>query len=155
VIVGRPSPKLIDATRKRGTSVIPPPKGKPALINPLKEDPLQFFQLDLLGTFEFVATDPPGSNNHARAEYTLDVLRLNERDYLIKARESAFFAFVAIINAYLVERSAGASKKSLSRYPKAVRRSHHQTVWAEMKRQHAAIPFLRSRFIEAPEVLKW
>lgn len=37
------------------------PSGCPALIDPTREDPLQFFQLDLLGTFEFVPISPAGS----------------------------------------------------------------------------------------------
>jgi uncharacterized protein (TIGR02646 family) len=155
VIAGGATPNLIDATRKRGAQVIPPPKGKPALINPLKEDPIQFFQLDLLGTFEFVPTALAGSLDYLRAEYTLDVLRLNDRDYLIKARESAFFAFDAILNAYLGKRETGASKKTLSHFRNAIRRSHHQTVWAEMKRQHATVPLISPLFLEAPEALNW
>jgi uncharacterized protein (TIGR02646 family) len=155
VITSGTAPKLIDATRKRGDPVIPPPRGKPALINPLKEDPLQFFQLDLRDTFIFAPTAQAGSIDYLRAEYTLDVLHLNDRDYLIHARNRAFEAFAAIVYEYLGERNTGVSNKTLSRFPNAIRRSHHQTVWAEMKRQHAVIPSIRSRFLEAPEVLCW
>jgi uncharacterized protein (TIGR02646 family) len=152
VIAGR---NIVEVTRKRGDPVTPPIRGKPALINPLTEDPLRFFTLDLVDTFEFVTIAPAGSIDYDRAEFTLDVLKLNDRPYLAKARERAFEAFAAILYEYLGKREEGASKKALSRYPGAIRRAHHQTVWAEMKRQHATIPLLRPRFREAPEALRW
>ncbi len=155
VIAGRTPPSLIDATRKRGAPIIPPPRGKPALINPLKEDPLEYLQLDLKDTFEFVPIAPPGSIEFLRAEYTLEVLRLNDRDYLTKSRENAYRSFLDTLDAYRGQRESGASKRTLSCYPNGIRRSHHQTVWAEMKRQHPTIPCIRSRFAEAPEALKW
>jgi hypothetical protein len=49
----------------------------------------------------------------------------------------------------------GSLAKALSRYSGAVRRAHHQTVWAEMKRQREKIPLLRPRFLAAPEALEW
>jgi uncharacterized protein (TIGR02646 family) len=155
VIAGRASPSIIDVTRKRGTPVVPTRRGRPALINPLKEDPLHFIQLDLIDTFEFVPIAPAGSLDYLRAEYTLDVLRLNDRDYLIKARERAFESFAAILYEYIGKRAAGSSKNALSRYRKSILRSPHQTVWAEMKRQCENIPWIKQRFLAAPEALKW
>jgi uncharacterized protein (TIGR02646 family) len=149
------SPHHLVVTRKHRDPVVAPPRGRPALINPRVEDPLQFFELDLRDTFEFVSIAPAGSEEYERAEYTLRVLRLNERDYLIKARQSAYGAFTSHVRAYISDRDRGASQRTLARIPKAIRRSHHQTVWAEMKRQHAKIALIRPLFTAAPEALDW
>ena len=155
VITGGALPTLADVTRERGEPVVRPIRGKPVLINPLREDPLRYFMIDLIDTFEFVPIAPEGSIDHQRSEYTLDVLRLNDRPYLVEAREVAFRAFAAIVSVYLHNREAGRPRKTLLLSRDTIRRSHHQTVWAEMKRQHAAIPLLRDRFLKAPEVLHW
>jgi uncharacterized protein (TIGR02646 family) len=154
VLAGGVTPKLIDVTRKRGAPVVPPSKGKPALINPLKEDPLQFFELDLANSFIFTPTAPQGSVEFDRAVYTRDLMGLNKDVYCI-ARRSAFKSYAGVLRDYLHDREAGTPKKDLVGYPRFIRESNHQTVWAEMKRQHASIPFIRSRFLEAPEALKW
>lgn len=149
------SPHHHVVTRKHGDPVVAPPRGRPALINLRVEDPLRFFQIDLRDTFEFVSIAPVGSEEYERAEYTLHVLRLNERDYLIKARQSAYGAFTSHVKAYISDRDRDASQRALARIPKTIRRSHHQTVWYEMKRQHARISQIRPLFAAAPEALDW
>src|SRR5262249_28940811 len=80
---------IVEVTRSRDDPVVPPRKGRPALINPSKENPLDFFMLDIINTFEFIVISVAGSLEYARADYTLRVLRLNERDYLKKSRRTA------------------------------------------------------------------
>jgi 5-methylcytosine-specific restriction endonuclease McrA len=149
------TPHHLVVTRMHGGPVVAPPRGRAALINPRVEDPLQFFQLDLRDTFEFVPIDPIGTEGYERADYTLRVLGLNDRDDLISARQSSYEAFVSHLDRYIHRRDQGASHRVLARIPKAIRRSHHQTVWYEMKRQHARISQIRPLFAAAPEALDW
>jgi hypothetical protein len=140
-------------TRKPGDPVVPPPRGRPVLINPRVENPLRFFELDLRGTFEFVPIAPSGSEEYKRAEYTLRVLGPNERDYLIEARRCAYETFTSRLYEYIHRLTQGALHKDVAHIPKAIRGSHHQTVWSEMKRQHTEIP--KPLFAAAPEALDW
>ena len=148
-------PRPMEVTRRRGEPPSPPPRGRPALIDPAAEDPLDFLALDLRDTFEFVPTAPIGTVERERAEYTLRVLRLNDRDYLIRARESAYRAFAAQLYEYVDRRDRGGPRAGLDRIRRAIRRACHQTVWSEMKRQHARIAPIRPLFASAPEALKW
>jgi uncharacterized protein (TIGR02646 family) len=154
-VLARGNPRPLEVGRGRGEPAVPPPRGKPALINPVAEDPLDFLALDLRDTFEFVPIAPIGTEAYERAEYTLRVLRLNDRDYLIRARESAYRAFASQLYEYIGRRDVGGPRAGLDRIRRAIRRAHHQTVWAEMKRQHARIPPIRPLFSRAPEALTW
>jgi uncharacterized protein (TIGR02646 family) len=144
---------LQDVTRPRGTPVLPPVSGAPALIDPRREDPLSFMMLDLRNTFEFSPIAESGTVECERAKYTIEVLRLNERDYLIDARENALSAFCDRLAQYIVRREDGAGRSELARRSKAIRRQSHPTVWAEMKRQRSHDPKLTELFDNAPEAL--
>jgi uncharacterized protein (TIGR02646 family) len=146
---------LTNVTRKRSDPVMAPETGSPVLINPRWEDSLKFIQLDLLGTFMFVPIKPKGSKDFERADYTIKVLRLNERDALPQARKEAYDSYEARLSRYITRRDAGDSTVQLRRHIRALKRMQHPTVWKEMKRQHQLIPSLKSLFTQAPEALKW
>lgn len=146
--------KIVDITRARGGSVKPPRKGRPALINPREEDPLDFFMLDLLNTFEFVIIAKPGSREYDRADQTLKVLRLNERDYLKTARRTSFETYFNLLRRYGDEVAAG-NPTVADRIQRTICESNHATVWAEMKRQRHAIGALGVLFDRAPDALAW
>ena len=144
-----------DVTRKRSDPVVEPEAGSPVLINPRWEDPLRFMELDLLGTFLFLPTKPKGSKDHHRAEYTIKVLRLNDRDVLLKARKEAYDSYEARLSRYIAVRDKGASTIQLKNRVRALKKMQHPTVWREMKRQQGSIPVLRQLFDDAPEALAW
>jgi uncharacterized protein (TIGR02646 family) len=144
-----------EVTRKRFDPVVEPRQGSPVLINPRWEDPLRFMELDLLGTFIFLPTKPSGSTDYVRAEYTIQVLRLNDRDMLLKARKEAYDSYEARLSQYITVRDQGESRTRLDNRIRALKRMHHPTVWREMKRQHNLIPTLKQLFEEAPEALGW
>lgn len=79
--------------RERDDPVTPPPAGSPVLIDPRTENPLDFMELDLSETFLFVETADEGTREFERAKYTIEVLRLNERDVLTRARRVRFIHF--------------------------------------------------------------
>jgi uncharacterized protein (TIGR02646 family) len=147
--------QLIDVTRKPKSPVLEPERGAPALINPRWEDPLKFMQLDLLGTFIFLPLKKPGSRDYERAQYTIELLRLNDREVLIEARHEAFDSYRARLQEYIHRRDKGNSAVDLKYLEKSLKRMQHPTVWKEMKRQSKFIPLLDNLFSKAPEALRW
>lgn len=146
---------LVDITRKKNDSVVPPEAGVPVLIDPRLENPLDFLQLDLLDTFRFIPAGNNGTVQHQRGEYTITLLRLNEREFLCEARRNAYDSFVTRLGSYIQKRESGASQASLNKIIRSLQRMGHQTVWQEMKRCRQVIPELKSLFAQAPEALDW
>jgi uncharacterized protein (TIGR02646 family) len=144
-----------DVTRKRGDTIKPPVKGDPVLINPRREDPLDFMELELRDTFFFLPIDEEGSREYQRADYTIKVLRLNDRDDLTIARAEAFGSYKARLYEYVGRRDSGATRNQLQELVRALRRMHHPTVWREMKRQRNLIGEIGELFEQAPEALEW
>ncbi len=144
---------LIDVSRPFGAPVIAPHSGKPALLDPRQEDPFKFLILDLRDTFNLVPLADPGSISYLRADYTIKVLRLNERDYLVEGRANAFEGYRARLRDFIDRRDSGAPSDELGRLVRGIRAAPHATVWAEMKRQHRWHPELLKLFARAPEAL--
>ena len=145
---------LVDVTRRRGAPVIRPPEGPPALIVPRDEDPLAFLDLEIVDTFMFVPREDLPEIDEERAEYTIEVLRLN-RDVLLEARREAYGAYRARLFEYRDLRDAGAGEGDLGILREGTTTSMHPTVWREMQRQHALIDELRTLFLDVPEALNW
>ncbi len=146
---------VIDVTRRRGAPIVPPEPGNPLLINPRFEEPLDFMMLDLRGTFLFMPLGAPDSWEYQRAEYTIRVLRLNDRDALLEAREEAYRSYRARLSEYIDQRNSNPPGDGLHDLIVALNRMGHPTVWQEMQRQHQQIPELQNLFDHAPEALKW
>ena len=144
-----------EAARASGSPVVAPPAGDSLLLDPRIDDPLEFFLLDLGGTFFFVVRHPPGSRERRRAEYTLDLLGLNRRDMLVRARRTAFHHLRNALRSYVVDRDNKVAPTDLVAHAETVRNTNHATVWAEMKRQHTKIGKLNELFAAAPEALAW
>ena len=89
-----------------------------------------------------------------RAEYTIEVLKLN-RDVLLEARREAYGAYRARLVEYRGLRNNGASEADLGMLRDGITTSMHPTVWREMQRQHDVIDELRVLFLEVPEALDW
>ncbi|HAG81542.1 MAG TPA: hypothetical protein DCL61_10315 [Cyanobacteria bacterium UBA12227] len=150
--------QLTEVSRKRSDPVIEPEAGDPVLINPRIEDPLKFLEIDLIDTFYFLPSHSPDSRNYQRAYYTINVLRLNDRDYLVEAREEAFKNYQARLEQYITQKQAGATPDQLNHLISAIQRMQHPTVWKEMQRQQHFIRHLnhlKKLFDLAPEALTW
>jgi 5-methylcytosine-specific restriction endonuclease McrA len=147
--------KFVDVTRKPGQPITPPKRGRPASINPRRENALEFMELDLIDTFYFLPSAPLGSPAYKRAQYTIAILRLNERDLLPAARREAYLSYRARLVEYIAKRDSGASRRKLDALSKALQRMAHPTVWVEMKRQQGRIRELNGLFAKAPEALNW
>ena len=146
--------QLVDVTRRRGDPVQRPRSGAPAPINPRDEDPLGFLDLEIVDTFMFLPRKCLPEVDELRAEYTIDVLKLN-REVLRAARREAYSAYRARLSEYRVLRDDGANETDLGLLRDAIRTSAHPTVWREMQRQREFIGELRTLFEEVPEALTW
>ena len=147
---------VVMLSRARNEGVEPPELGVPAFVDPRHEDPLDYMQLDLRGTFWFQPVDSDvGSTRHQKAERTIEVLGLNDRDFLPESRERAFRAYFGLLNLYIECRDGRHPGQDPALLVGALRRYHHATVWAEMKRQRNQIPYLGNLFAQAPEALEW
>ena len=146
------APVLVDVKRKPKTAVTEPAGGAPALIDPRTEDPLSFLWLDF-GTFRFVP-NTDAQVERLRAQYTIDVLRLNERDELVRGRRSAFRAFKALLEQYCAQ-AAGWVQTEKDIFIADFRIERYRTVWLEMIRQRGARPDLDALLRQAPEALAW
>jgi uncharacterized protein (TIGR02646 family) len=140
---------FLDLARARAEEPTEPADGAPVLLDPFSDDPLQFLSLDLR-TFHFVPKYGAGRIELARAEYTIEQLRLN-RDLLPEARREAFENYCARLFEYgqttdPAERAAMAS---------AIGRAGHPTVWMEMKRQSHLYAETATLFDAAPEARGW
>lgn len=144
-----------DVARARGAPVVPAVVGSPVLIDPRTEDAGSFISLDLRDTFWFRPRAAKGTAPYDRADYTIEVLRLNENELLPKARQQAFKDYKAHLAQYRLRREQGAPAKLLRQLAADVKTRQHPSVWSEMKRQHAAVPQLATLFRAVPEALGW
>jgi hypothetical protein len=143
--------EFVDLFRRRGGSVVEPAAGSPVLLNPRVEDPLAFLSLDLVDTFHFVPRHAKDTLEHARAQYTIMLLKLNAREILPVARREAYLSYRARLHEYVDIRGSLAS----DHLAEAIRRCGHPTVWVEMKAQAHLIADLKPLFEAAPEALAW
>ena len=140
---------LIDVTRPYKAPVVRPESGDAALIDLRRENPLDFLMLDLHETFEFTPIADAGTHDYERASYTIEVLGLNDRDYLVMARKTAFENYRALLYTYGQE--CDPQRRSIGM--RAIRDNYHPTVWWEMKRQRQRWEELADLFAHAPEFL--
>lgn len=119
--------------RRRGDPVVVPPAGTPLFIDPRVDDPTAFMEFDP-GTGYFVAYGNPGEPNYERAKYTLDVLGLNKRDYLSRARRNAYSSYVNSIVAFIEKKRGGADAGELARRSKEINEAPHRSIFVEIGR---------------------
>jgi uncharacterized protein (TIGR02646 family) len=153
-VISRQTQQLVNVTRQRGAPVERPTDGDPALIDPRFEDPLDFLELDLMGTFVFLPSVTADAESTLRAEYTIDSLDLN-RDVLLEAREEACGSYRARLTEYILLRDSGVPDSELQTHISALMNMGHPTVWREMRRQRDLIAALSDLFSNAPEALHW
>lgn len=114
---------VVELIRRRGEPSTPPFKGKAVLLHPRTENPLDYLMLDIAGgTFLFVPKTSAPSREFSRAEYTIRILRLNDRDYLPAARREAYESYKARVGAYGLLRNRGVGDASLDTLVRAVGR---------------------------------
>ena len=143
--------QFCDITRGWKAPVVPSPSGDPALIDPRTENPMEYLELDLMGSFYFLPLADAGTPNHLKAEFTITTLGLN-RDTLCVIRKIAYKNYRARMKEYVSEKQTGASAQTLHDLREQLWIEPHTTVLREMVRNLACLPDLVSLFAEAPEL---
>lgn len=128
-----------------------------AFIDPRQENPTQLIDLDILSTFRFrPAIDlSEDSIEYLRADYTIKVLMLNEREYLPIARRQAYRDYRARLAEYITLRDNGANQSQLDELIEGIKEGNHYTVWVAIKKWQENIDELNILFNAAPEALNW
>jgi uncharacterized protein (TIGR02646 family) len=148
---------LLHVTRPRNAAVLPPTQGQYALIDPRLENPLEFLWLDF-DTGRYVPNvDDKSSILWLRADYTIKVLRLNERDDLVRGRRSAFRGFEGRLRTW-VEKVGTMSPDEKEAFVEEFRAERYRGVWERMKRYKDDVVRLRDvagLIRGAPEALGW
>jgi len=129
-----------------------PPEGDVVLLDPRHDDPLDFLVLDLVDTFYFSPHPFLAGRAARRAEYTIEVLRLNERAYLVEARITAHSMLMSALGQAA---HAATSGEPLAHPQRAIEKASHRSVWEEMKRQRASFPVIQGMFAAVPVALSW
>jgi uncharacterized protein (TIGR02646 family) len=131
-----------------------PPVGQALLLDPRAENPIDCLFLDTKDTFKFVPFKEDDKNIR-RAEYTIEILGLNSRSHLVRARKVAFDNFKARLFEYVKKKEAGENLEALQPLIDSLKSEHHQTVWHEMIRQRSLHPEVDDLLNRAEEALKW
>jgi hypothetical protein len=150
------------------------------MLNPRIENPQKFLSLSL-DTGLFLEIHEQATCDFQRAEYTLDVLKLNARESLRVARirtcqqvfqtlstaaaiqeANSFTELNDIINASKPFISldsttplADLKREQLEHIKASFRSRPHPTVWEEIKKQQAKLPGFASLFVRFPAALSW
>ena len=96
--------EFVDVTRHKNDPIVPPLQGSPVLIDPRYENPLDYIELDLIDTFYFYPVADENTQAYQRAQYTIDIIKLNSRVVLVKARRNAFDSYKARLYEYQKKR---------------------------------------------------
>ncbi len=141
---------------------------------------MDFLELDLINqTFFFDEKFPEGTREFERAKYTKDLLGLNTRASLVRARKNAAKFFVGRLEKYVdakksmdfdelrlaVEDDFGnidetgnfATEKTqiIEAIKTDILENSHPTVWKELIRQRANLPKTNRLLNDAPEAITW
>lgn len=155
------SAQVLELVRKRGAPVIPPPTGDPVLIDPRHENPLDYLFLDIRGDLKFAPRSDLSAGGRAwqRARWTIDVLHLNDRDDLVRARRTTLSALhVALLAAYQARvqpATVPAGSDPVGDAQRCVEGTPHRFVWEEMIRHRAIVPLYQTLFAGVAEALAW
>ncbi|MFT8371402.1 MAG: hypothetical protein ABF641_10080 [Acetobacter sp.] len=141
-------------TQRKIHGFVLPPSNDARFIDPLAENPLDFLWLDIVSkTFMVVPMHDSGTLEYERANYTIDVLRLN-RECLVEARKNAYAGFCDRIHCYVDCKVKGGEQSQLDQRLFELRRAPHQTVRMEMKRQVGIVGAPHPDIASAAEVFE-
>ena len=145
---------FVDVSRSSADPVAPPSAGAPALINPRVEDPLDFLTLDLIDTFYFIPLESLAPEPRRRADYTIELLRLNERPHLVEMRRREYKAQLNKLVLYAWRKNQNPHDPELPALLRSLGEVQFRAVWACMKSRRREVPDLLKCFGLAPEALE-
>ncbi|QNE42136.1 hypothetical protein F1C16_21175 (plasmid) [Hymenobacter sp. NBH84] len=148
------------------------------LLNPLVENPLDWLIIDFQAGCAFAQASQLSTRDQKRADYTIELLQLNFRAELSKARRIAHRHFIGLLREYvevkltttLAQLAAavnephvvdlnqpfrGQRARIMASLRRAIRTHPHPAVWQELQRQQLTMPQAAKLFQDAPEALIW
>lgn len=142
--------------RRKDWQPSPPPNGINAFIDPRNEDPLEYLWLDL-ETFRFTEKLEEDEDEIAylKANYTIEELQLNKREFLVEARKTSYHNYFNALYRYCSEKENGSTDADLTVIKNNLLSNGHPTVWREMQFQYKSYPQLKELFEKCPEALLW
>lgn len=169
------SENLVELVREQ-----PPLNNDGVFINPRLDNPTDFLFLDFL-TFRFTARLNISLRDQRRTEYTIALLKLNDREALVAARRRAANYYFDRLERYVRVRDTQTMEELIQAVPDPhlvnqdesfnveherimdalrdeIKRCVHPTVWYEMKEQRQRQERLRKLNVlltQAPEALDW
>lgn len=167
------SDNSVELSRKK----IMPPSDDSVFIHQRKENPRNYFVLNLQSSIYDIDSSL-NNRDLKKADYTLDILKLNSRDHLLKGRKNAVKNYMNLLKEYIsVKNSADFNEllnavgsfpvidttakfkdekaRVLDSLKKTILELPFPTVWEEMKLQKALFPGIDRLFLIAPEALIW
>ncbi len=157
-----------------------PPSDDGLFINQRTENPQDFLRLNLVGQtffYEPMSTEP-SSREYLRADYTRNLLELND-EILQKARKEQAIFYLSQLKKYIQAKNATdfeqlqatidgdfpfldkssdfakEKKRIVENFKKSIQKAMYPTVWDELKRQRDKLPRTNALFNAAPEALTW
>ena len=113
---------------KRNRKYKEPPQGDALLIDPRKDNPLDFICLNL-STLKYAIAAAPETEAFSRGKWTIDCLGLNDREVLVRSRKEAYGNYLARLEAYRAKRNTAPAEK-LKRMEKNIKNMAHPTALA-------------------------
>lgn len=124
------SGKLIRAVDVRGAE---PRKGRPGFIDPRKEEPLDFFDIDVVDTFRYRPAAEIAGEKRLRAEFTIEVLGLNQPELTLRWKQE-LRVFLHHLGEYVEYKKAGKPRGELNALEETFREDVHRVVWRAVVR---------------------
>jgi uncharacterized protein (TIGR02646 family) len=140
-----------ELVRRRDGPRTAPPSGSAALIDPRREDPLDYLRIDLADTFFVLPRAGLDDLARRRADYTIGLLDLNRREVLLAARRQACRNYSLRTREY-ASLAPDTAESTRRRLLDEIGRLHHRMVWEEMKRSTDLVEGLRAQLDAAPEL---
>ena len=148
------------------------------LINPRVDEPLDYLFLDLRSGVLIAHPNLIATRNIERANYTLELLKIDVREGLKKARILARKGFISSLKRYIIAKNAASFEEleecmeelqpvtflnslefektiTCLNIQKDITTRNHPTVWKEIQRQSSSFLKLTKLFTQAPEALEW
>jgi hypothetical protein len=150
-------------------------------IHPHLENPMDFLRLELNTCIfdihpDFIENE--SSRGFKKGEYTLRILKLNDRSSLVKGRKAARDEYLNLLKQYIFVKKGkdfDDIKRAVHCFPavneeipfiqekqniiesieKKIKSHRHPTVWHELVRQRESRSDLNRLFLEVPEVILW
>jgi uncharacterized protein (TIGR02646 family) len=137
--------------RQRGEPRSPPPTGVAAIIDPRRENPLDYLEIDIATTFAMTQRTGIDEISRLRADYTIELLELNDRQVLVEERAIACRNYSLRVREYATLEPTTPPAIRQHRLAE-IGRLHHRMVWEEMKRHPDLVDGLRAQLDAAPEL---